>query len=360
LLGNSLDRVLEHVQSNPTLDQLEASARTLLPELPEILIAVGGGSVLDTAKVLSLLPSIRDGFSLRQHFEQKLPLPEIVPLPIVAVPTTAGTGSEVTPFATVWDPPRGKKYSLSSPALFPKAALLDPALTVGLPTEPTISAGLDALSHGLESIWNRNASPITLLHGTRAVGLVLRTLLPLLAEPRDISLRARMLEAGLFGGLAISNSKTALAHSISYPITARLGLPHGLACSFTLPAVLGFNAPADDGRLQTLAGSLGLDSIATLRTELIAFLTRGGVGKFLEAHFISSEKLRALVPEMVTPERSNNNLRSPTLHDIQNIIAETERIFPELTAGPQPPLYSPAHPQDLIEPHRAAVGSIDR
>jgi alcohol dehydrogenase len=331
LLGNHLKGVLDNVRSNPTLDQLEGSARKLSAELPEVLVAVGGGSVLDTAKVLSfLLPSIRCGFSLRQHFERQLPLPEILPLPVVAIPTTAGTGSEVTPFATVWDPPRGKKYSLALPMLFPRSALLDPGLTLGLPTDPTISSALDALSHGLESIWNRNASPMTLLQGARAVALVLQTLPKLLAEPDNISLRSLMLEAGLWGGLAISNAKTALAHSMSYPITARLDLPHGLACSFTLPALLGFNAASDDGRLARLAGFLGHSSIGALRAELIDFLNHAGVNAALKRHSIHGSTLRALMPEMLTPNRSNNNLRAANHEDLAKIITDTESYFPAL------------------------------
>src|SRR5690606_14532428 len=130
------------------------------------------------------------------------------------------------------------------PGMFPAVALVDPDLTRSLPESETVSTGLDALSQGLEAWWNRNAGPVTDAFALRAARLALDTLEPLVADLGDPVLRTAMAEASLLAGLAISGTRTAVAHSISYPLTLRFGIPHGLACGFTLPVILEYN---DDG-----------------------------------------------------------------------------------------------------------------
>ena len=152
---------------------------------------------------------------------------------LIAVPTTSGTGSEVTGWATVWHRAVGKKYSLHLPETWPEAAFVDPELVLSLPPGPTLAAGLDALSHALESIWNVNANPISDNHAVNAARAVLATLPKLMKNLGDVELRSRMAFAALTAGLAFSNTRTALAHSISYDMTIHHGLPHGIACSFT-------------------------------------------------------------------------------------------------------------------------------
>ena len=154
------------------------------------------------------------------------------------MPTTAGTGSEVTSWATVWDTQSGKKYSLSRPNLYPKHALVDPTLMIGKPRQLTISTGLDALSHALESLWNVNANPISAHHAVVAAREILAVLPQLVNDLQNLELRSRMAAAALSAGLAFSNTRTAIAHSISYPVTLHHDVVHGIACSFTLPMVL--------------------------------------------------------------------------------------------------------------------------
>src|SRR5262249_49423231 len=169
---------------------------------------------------------------------------------LVAVPTTAGTGSEVTPWATLWDRSAGapKKYSLHVEETWPSHAVVDPSLTLSAPESVTRNSALDALSHSLESIWNVNANPVSDTLAVEAARTVIATLPRLLAAPQDRKLRTEMSRASLTAGLAFSNTRTALAHSISYEMTLKHGLPHGLACSFTLPMVWSLAAGADPRR----------------------------------------------------------------------------------------------------------------
>src|SRR5690606_27378339 len=210
---------------------------------PQALIALGGGSTIDSAKALARLLTRPAGTSLADLFVAE-PLPGRVQaaLPLVAIPTTSGTGAEVTPFGTVWDYDAHQKRSVVGDDLYPRLALLDPALTLGLPKDVTISSGLDAISHALESTWNRNASPASLGLVTKSLQLSLPALPRAVEEPENLDARADMMQASALAGIAISQTRTALAHAISYPLTARFGLPHGIACSFTLPALLAFNA----------------------------------------------------------------------------------------------------------------------
>ena len=330
LLGGRLRQVYDQVESNPELRSLETSVAALSAEIPEVIVAVGGGSVIDTAKVLSLALA-SSAFNLRTHLQSGTPLPSVAAIPIVAVPTTAGTGSEGTPFATVWDSETGKKYSLASPKLFPQLALLDPELGLGVPRDTTLSCGLDALSQALESIWNRRATPLTTLLSTQAVLKIFEFLPRLLDRLGDLDGRSALLEASLFSGLAISQTRTALAHSISYPLTAQFGVPHGLACSFTLPAILEFNAADDDGRLLTLARRTGGEDVAALGRKLHQLFQQVALDASLQPYRLDLRRMIALKEQMLTPGRADNNLRPATFEDVAQILARAAESFPAIS-----------------------------
>lgn len=230
--------VIDDVQPNPdirTLSQQVARFREL-PTSPEAIVAIGGGSVIDSAKVFA---AARREFERVLHFlRTKEGAGSFSPTPLIAVPTTAGTGSEVTCWGTVWDSEREQKHSLALPGLYPQQAVIDPALMLRKPRFLTVSTGLDALSHALESLWNRNANPVSMTLAVGAARAVLDTLPRLVDDLDNVDLRTRMARAALLAGLAFSNTRTAIAHSLSYPITLRYGIAHGIACSFTLPMVV--------------------------------------------------------------------------------------------------------------------------
>ena len=162
--------------------------------------------------------------------------PKIVPL--YAIPTTSGTSSELTHWATIWDNDAFIKHSLSDESLYPKEAIYDPRLTLSLPRDTTIHTALDALSHSFESIWNKSANPISTHYALNAIEIILRDLVDLSHNLDSLSLRTNIMQASIYAGLAFSNTQTALAHALSYPLTMRFGTPHGLACSFSLPLLL--------------------------------------------------------------------------------------------------------------------------
>ena len=261
LLGERLVYVIDDVQPNPDVAHLRDTYDRFWQQAGDCqtVIAVGGGSAIDTAK--ALIVGTESG-----RFDELLALlstgKTFVPVRskvLIAAPTTAGTGSEVTPWATIWDSASHKKYSLHLECTWPKVAIIDPQLMLTVPAGVTVSTGLDALSHALESIWNINANPVSDTLAVSAIEDILECLPQLRRDLSNHELRSRMALAALKAGLAFSNTKTALAHSISYEMTLRYGLAHGIACSFTLPLVLVLAWGHDAARDRTLQRIFGND-----------------------------------------------------------------------------------------------------
>jgi phosphonate metabolism-associated iron-containing alcohol dehydrogenase len=278
VLGAQLACVIDQVLPNPDVAELARTYEDFWRDHAdvEVIVAVGGGSAIDTAKALmvgtasgrfnELIDLLAIGAAFTPHAVKSL----------IAVPTTAGTGSEVTPWATIWDRERQKKYSLHLPQTWPSVAVIDPELMLSLPASVTLQSGLDALSHALESIWNVNANPVSDTFAVAAVSDILDVLPRLMRDLSNLELRGRMALAALKAGMAFSNTKTALAHSISYEMTLRFGLPHGIACSFTLPMVLERAIGADPARDAVLAQVFDGDLEGAPR-RLRDFLGRVGV-----------------------------------------------------------------------------------
>lgn len=293
------------IETNPTPEQMQQAIDAARPLRPQWILAVGGGSVLDTAKVVRLaLASGR--FAVRELLQ---PLSANVgaarPL-LIAAPTTHGTGAELTMWATVWDKEGGRKLSLSHPGNFPDMAAYCPPLTYGLPLPVSIATTLDALAHALESLWNRNGNPVSDELAAAAVGLIFANL-ELLADPVPPAARAELLRASMFAGLAFANTRTAAAHSISYPLTLRLGIPHGIACAMTLPALWRINAPRmpeKAARLRRLLGNEDMSAVLERKLHIAA----ASVPFTLSAYGAGPADLEALARESFSKGRMENNL----------------------------------------------------
>lgn len=294
--------VIDSIRANPDLDdiKLQCEALTSLTQAPQLVIALGGGSVLDTAKALA---ASQGDFA---HFHQGLLAAEEVTAswPIIALPTTAGTGSEVTCWGTIWHRHSGKKYSVKGPSLYPEWAVIDPELSLNLPFELTRQTGLDALSHALESIWNVNRNPVSNTFAIKAANTILNVLPKLLDDLTNRDLRRQMAEAALLAGLAFSNTQTAIAHALSYPLTLKYDVPHGIACSFTLPQILTASSgihPDIDQALMTIFGNLN-----TAEATLSAWLKRLGVATDPEHYGVDPVRWPGLVNEACYNPRGQN------------------------------------------------------
>ena len=297
--------VAREVEPNPSFNGLRGLCRTFgaAAQTPEVIVAFGGGSVIDSAKALAV--SNGDFANVQNFLEGRQGVDAVKALPIIAVPTTFGTGSEVTSWATIWDTDARKKYSLNRPDLYPEHAIIDPSTSLGVPRGLTLATGLDTLSHALESIWNVNANPVSANHAIFAASELLDALPRLVDDLGNLELRTRVARASLFAGLAFSNTKTALAHSLSYYLTLHHGTVHGIACSFMLPAVMrsviGQNAACD----QALARIFG-DDLAAGADRLDAFLTDLGVSTDATDYGVTRENWLASIDDALDGERGRN------------------------------------------------------
>ena len=296
---------IEDIAPNPDCRLLDRQAARFsgLASQPEVIIALGGGSVIDSAKVFAAAAG--DFSKVRRFLETKEGENELSAVPIIAVPTTAGTGSEVTCWATVWDEESGRKYSLARENLYPEIAVVDPALMLEKPYGLTLATGLDALSHSLESIWNVNANPVSARHAVASARAILADLPDLLRNPGDLERRSRIAEASLNAGLAFSNTKTAIAHNLSYPITLGWGVQHGIACSFTLPTVLRSVIGLGGFREAALKQIFG-DDLDKGADDLTAFLDELGVGSRFADHGVPDAACKTIVDEAFAGERGKN------------------------------------------------------
>jgi phosphonate metabolism-associated iron-containing alcohol dehydrogenase len=320
-MGGRIRHVYASVEPNPTVHSVAEAAYGLLEHRADWILAIGGGSVLDTAKAVAAQANAPEGW-IAQHLRNGAVFPApFRPLPIIAVPTTSGTGSEVTPWATIWDEASGVKYSLSHASLFPVHAFVDPELTLSAPADLTIATALDALSHAMESIWNHNANPVSDALAARAIALIPAALRKCLADLSDFASRERLQQASLLAGMAISGTRTALAHSISYPLTGELRIPHGLACSLALPEILAFNGAAAPERVQAIVDALGATSVNEACDKLAQFLADIGMGILLARH-ASRASMMGIRTSFITASRSGNNIRVADQASAKGILDE--------------------------------------
>lgn len=261
--------VFDEVSSDPRTSIVEKVVELARSEGYDGIVGVGGGSSLDVAKAAAALVTNRgapaDYVGKGKIVNQ--------PLPMIAIPTTAGTGSEVTIWSVLTDDTTGAKVSIGSVMMMPDVALLDPELTVDLPPALTAATGMDALSHAVESygsVWNHAiAEPLAL----RAIELVGRYLARAVENSTDLEARRGMLLASLVSELAANSTRLGLCHALAIPVGARYHVPHGTANAILLDVVCSFNAPADPDRYRTIATQLnrGEDAasgIAELRQEI--------------------------------------------------------------------------------------------
>ena len=312
LLGERLRGVIAEVQPNPDVQWLAPLYEHVHQRWEDVpcLVALGGGSAIDTAKALMCATPSGSFADLLGALKQDAALPDGAHKSLIAVPTTAGTGSEVTPWATIWDQAGGRKHSLHQPWTWPEAAIIDPTLMLSLPAATTLASGLDALSHALESIWNVNRNPVSTALASSAAQRIQRVLPALMQDLGNVALRAEMAQAALLAGLAFSNTKTALAHSLSYEITLHHGVTHGIACSFSLPLVLEMALGSDAETDQALRGIFRADSNETAIATLRDFLNGLGVATDPADYGVSANDWGDMVRMASQGPRGRNFIRA--------------------------------------------------
>jgi len=294
-------------------EKMRASARSFCPDL---VLAVGGGSVLDVAKLVAAI------------HDRPEPITSFYGINIVAgrrtalvcVPTTAGTGSEVSPNALLLDEATIAKKAVISPALVPDAAVIDPELMLSLPPALTATTGLDALAHCLETYANLSAHPAVDLHSLEGVSLIGAHLARAVGNGTDLEARSAVALGSLYGGLGLGPVNTTGVHALAYPLGGEFHLAHGLSIALLLPHVVRFNLPAMPDRHAALADALGAASVETLPDRLEQLIAGCGIKAGLSAYGIPRDALPRIVDAGLGVTRLlKNNPREITRSDALRI-----------------------------------------
>ncbi|NNJ24122.1 phosphonoacetaldehyde reductase [Alienimonas chondri] len=325
-------------EPNPKLEDVVRGIAAFRASGAEIVLAVGGGTAIDLAKLITALVPVGRGQDsvdpslLEEVVLRNGPLPETA-LPLIAVPTTAGTGSEATHYAVVYV--RGEKYSLAAPSILPNVAVVDSRLTDSLPPRITAATGLDALCQAVESIWAVGATDESIGFASEAIRLALRHLPDAVNGPTPQS-RDAMSQASHLAGRAINISKTTLPHALSYGLTSRYGIPHGSAAALTLGPALLFNAGVTEAdctdprgpaavrdRIQLLCGLLGADSAPRAAATIERLVEAVGSPISLEAAGVADDARR--LAECVNVQRLSNNPRHAEPEDLVRLLRAGRR-----------------------------------
>ncbi len=285
----------------------------------DLLIAIGGGSAIDATKAVRVLLS---GGGAISDYEGMDKITKTT-VPMIAIPTTSGTGSEVTSFSIVSDRARKRKMVLAGRAIAADVALVDPLLTLSMPQSVTASTGMDAMTHAIEAALSTIATPLTDLNAYKAIALIYLYLPKVVRSPDDIEARSQVMLGSLLAGIAFNSAILGLAHAIAHPLGVVCGLPHGLANAIVLPEVVAFNGRAVPekviaiGRAIGLAGDqLSVDTVVDALTHLnrkigIPSLSQAGI---TEEQFDEIAELTLLEVSLFT------NPAPVTLHDVKAVL----------------------------------------
>ena len=293
-----LDFVLyDEAAAEPPLELADEGTRLAVKKKCDGVVGIGGGSAMDLAKAIAVLAANR-GKAEDYLGLNRVPGPG---LPKIMVPTTAGTGSEVTFTAVFIRKKLKKKEGMNSPYLYPDLALLDPELTLTLPPHPTAATGIDALCHAIESYTSVNASPMSEVMSLEAIRLISESLRTAVHDGTCIDAREAMLLGSLYAGLGLANAGVTAVHSLSYPLGGRYGISHGLANTIMLPGVMAFNISGAREKFVDIAEAMG-EIVDDLPSREAAYLAVEAVESLIEDCGVLTTLEEMGVPEKDFPE----------------------------------------------------------
>lgn len=304
--------VFSEVEPNPSFRTVERGARLASSKGVDVVVGFGGGSALDAAKAVAALAKL--GGSPSDHLYPKSVEDA---LPVIAAPTTTGTGSEVTRYSVLTDPEAGRKVVMQGPALLPKVAILDPDVTDYMPGRLVAGTGFDALSHALEAFMSRRSSPLSDLFAVEAARLIFGNLARAVRGSREA--REAMLYASMLAGVAINQAGSTLVHGLGYYLTARHDVHHGVANALLLPHVLAFYAQRTD-RVARLAEALGFQGWVELVSRVCELAEEVGIPESVASVGVPESEIDEMVQEAAFYRRNiENSVIVPSEEEIRAI-----------------------------------------
>lgn len=293
-IGSSDPVIYSGISENPDLQSIIIGKELMLHHGCDHVIGIGGGSPLDAAKAISIAAANKlgiDDIYATDKFIQAFP--------IVAIPTTSGTGSEVTQYSVLTDLRAGKKAGWGHTLAFPRLAIVDPRYTLSLPYHVTLNTAVDALSHLLEGLYSRLREPLIfpLIH--KGIELIIKWLPVALEDPHDLQARTALSQASVYGGMTIAQGSTTLQHSIGYPLTTVFDVPHGLANGIVMKQMMELYWPEAGSLVSSALSSFGYD-----RESFFAWLDRLDMKAVIS---IDEDFISARVPEVMASRNMANN-----------------------------------------------------
>lgn len=325
LTGASIfNAVYADVESDPTTRSVDEGTVHGKANGCDLVVGIGGGSALDTAKAIGLM-LVNDGNIKDYVGIGKVPR---AGAPVIAVPTTAGTGSELTIWSVLSDKVAKAKISVGSVLNCPAIALLDPELTLSLPPQITAATGMDALTHALESYVNTATQPISEAMSDQAMTLIARSLRKAVADGSDVEARGDMLLASTIAAMAFNSTRLGLVHAFAMPLGAKFGIPHGLVNAIMLPEVMRFNHLANPRKFARIAEIFG-EKTAGLSVEEAAALSVSAIEKLkldvgitakLSNFGVTEGRFDEIVDEAMLSGNVPVNPRQPTKDDMKALL----------------------------------------
>jgi alcohol dehydrogenase class IV len=316
--------IFDQVISDPDIACVEACIEMAKKSKYDLIVGVGGGSPMDIASITSVM--LTNPGSVRDYFGINLVKRPVVPT--VLIPTTAGTGAEVTPNAILTDTKEKMKKAIVSPHILPRVAIVDPLLTISMPPSVTSFTGIDALTHAIESYTSNNANILTDLIAKEAIFLISRSLRTAVANGNDLEARYDMSIGSLYAGLALANAGVTAVHALAYPLGGQFNIPHGIANGLLLPYVMEFNVLGNIAKFAKIAQLLGeriehmslLDQAYQAAKAVKAIYRDLKIPQSLTELNIPKEAIPAFAQAAINVTRlMRNNPRSMTVHDVEKI-----------------------------------------
>ncbi len=315
--------VFSDIEADPAIESVDAGLQLAKDEGCDTVVGIGGGSSLDTAKAIGLM--LNNSGHIRDYVGiDKVPNPGV---PVIAIPTTAGTGSEITIWSVLSDKKEKVKVSVGSVYNCPNIALCDPELTVTLPPHITAATGMDALTHALESYVNKATQPISEGLSIQSMKMIANHLRIAVVQGENIEARSNMLLGSLIAAMAFNSTRLGLAHALAIPLGAHFKIPHGTVNAILLPEVMEFNIIGNPSKFAELASIFGVNTVGMTEREAAEKAVEAvrqlksdiGITQTLSDFGLKEEHLDFIVEEAMLSGNVPVNPRKPTLEDLKNI-----------------------------------------
>jgi len=306
------------IKPNPTTTLIDAAAKVGVAFGADCIVALGGGSSLDSSKGIALVVA-NPTFSSAK-FDYSI-TPDRPALPIIAIPTTSGTGSETNNWGVIDDPIRQCKFYVGDASTTPIAAILDPELTVGLPPRPTAGTGIDALTHAIESLTSKGRTPISAAYAHEAIKLISKALPIAVKEGTNVDARGDMLMGAHLAGLALTLSGLGLVHGIAHSVSAHVGAAHGEALATVLPEVMEFNSRKVSDIYATVGNDMGVSANSATAIEAVRNLSESiNIRNSLSHYGVKKEMIGDITKTVLADSVTGNNPIAPTDSEVQAIL----------------------------------------